>query len=73
MGHSKHTLEYTLPVFTSERRKLVEELTQQEIIMKLFGHKNQEDGDEDYQYELYRERQLEAEQEAYEQHLSDKY
>ena len=73
MGHSKHTLEYTLPVFPSERRKLVEELTQQEIIMKLFGPKNQEDGDEDYEYELYRQRQLEAEQEAYEQHLADKY
>jgi hypothetical protein len=73
MGHSKHTLEYTLPVFPSERRKLVEELTQQEIIMKLFGPKNQEDGDEDYQYELYKERQLEMEKEAYEQHLSDKY
>jgi hypothetical protein len=73
MGHSKHTLEYTLPVFPSERRKLANELTEQEIIMKLFGPKNQEDGDEDYQYELYRERQLEAEQEAYEQHLSDKY
>lgn len=29
--------------------------------------------DDDYQYELYRERQLEAEQEAYEQHLADKY
>jgi hypothetical protein len=73
MGHSKHTLEYTLPVFPSERRKLVEELTQQEIIMKIFGPKNQEDGDEDYEYELYRQRQLEAEQEAYEQHLADKY
>jgi hypothetical protein len=72
MGHSKHTLEYTLPVFPSERRKLVEELTQQEIIMKLFGPKNQEDGDEDYQYELYKERQLEMEKEAYEQHLGDR-
>ena len=72
MGHSKHTLEYTLPVFQSERRKLVEELTQQEIIMKLFGPKNQEDGDEDYQYELYKERQLEMEKEAYEQHLGDR-
>ena len=37
------------------------------------GFFNQEDGDEDYQYELYRQRQLEAEQEAYEQHLADKY
>jgi hypothetical protein len=73
MGHSKHTLEYTLPVFPSERRKLVEELTQQEIIMKLFGPKNQEDGDEDYQYELYKERQLEMEKKAYEQHLGDRY
>lgn len=72
MGHSKHTLEYTLPVFPSERRKLAEELTQQEIIMHLFGPKNYEEGDEDYEYELYRQRQLEMEQEAYEQHLGDR-
>jgi hypothetical protein len=74
MGHSKHTLEYTLPVFPSERRKLVEELTQQEIIMKIFGPKDYEngEGDEDYEYELYRQRQLEMEQEAYEQHLGDR-
>jgi hypothetical protein len=49
MGQSKHTLEYTLPVFPSQRRKLVEELTQQEIIMKLFGPKNQDEADDEYQ------------------------
>jgi hypothetical protein len=73
MGQSKNTLEYTLPVFPSERRKLANELTEQEIIMKLFGPKEQEMEDADYEYELYRERQLEMEQNLYEQHLSDKY
>ena len=51
-------------------KELYEEMTLQELITEFF---KQEDGDEDYQYQLYRERQLEAEQEAYEQHLSDKY
>ena len=45
-------------------------MTMDELLTEFF---NQTSGDEDYQYELYRERQLEAEQEAYEQHLSDKY
>lgn len=45
-------------------------MTLDELLTEFF---NQTSGDEDYQYELYRERQLEAEQEAYEQHLSDKY
>ena len=53
-----------------QTKKTYEEMTLQELITEFF---NQEDGDEDYQYQLYRERQLEAEQEAYEQHLSDKY
>ena len=66
-------MEYTLPVFPSERRKLANELTEQEIIMKLFGPKEQEMEDADYEYELYRERQLEMEQHLYEQHLADKY
>lgn len=51
-------------------KKLFEQMTLDELITEFF---NQTSGDEDYQYELYRERQLEAEQEAYEQHLSDKY
>jgi hypothetical protein len=72
MGHSKHTLEYTLPVFPSERRKLANELTEQEIIMKLFGPKEQEMEDADYEYELYRERKLEMGRHAYEQHLGDR-
>ena len=45
-------------------------MTLDELLTEFF---NQTSGDEDYQYELYRERQLEAEQEAYEQHLSDRY
>lgn len=48
-----------------QTKKLYEEMTQDEFF--------NQSGDEDYQYELYKERQLEAEQEAYEQHLSDKY
>lgn len=59
MGHSKHTLEYTLPVFPSQRRKLVEELTQQEIIMNLFGPKNQEEADDDYQAKKEQEQLIE--------------
>ena len=51
-------------------KKLYEQMTLDELLTEFF---NQTSGDEDYQYELYRERQLEAEQEAYEQHLSDKY
>ena len=45
-------------------------MTLDEIVKHYPGN---QDGDEDYQYELYREQQLEMEQEAYEQHLSDKY
>jgi hypothetical protein len=44
-----------------------EEMTMEELL------KLKPESDEDYQYELYRERQLELEREAYEQHLSDKY
>jgi hypothetical protein len=42
-------------------------------------HYNQLHGDEDYQYELYKQRTMDdyhqelMEREAYEQHLSDKY
>ena len=53
-----------------QTKKLYEQMTLDELITEFF---NQTSGDEDYQYELYRERQLEAEQEAYEQHLSDRY
>ena len=45
-------------------------MTTDELLNRFFNHN---EGDEDYQYELYRERQLEAEQEAYELHLADKY
>ena len=50
--------------------KKIYEQAVNDFIAHLYSHAS---GDEDYQYELYRERQLEAEQEAYEQHLADKY
>jgi hypothetical protein len=46
-----------------------EQMTIDEIVKHFPGN---QDGDEDYQYELYREQQLEMEQEAYEQHLGDR-
>jgi hypothetical protein len=52
-----------------ETKKTYEEMTLTELLSFHFTH----DGDEDYQYEEYRQRQLEAEQQAYEQHLADKY
>lgn len=51
-------------------KELFEEMTLQELIMY---HYNNDMEDDDYQYELWRERQLEDEYAAYEQHLSDKY
>jgi hypothetical protein len=53
-----------------QTKKLYEEMNLNELITEFF---NQSNGDEDYEYQLYRERQLEAEQEAYEQMLADKY
>jgi hypothetical protein len=47
-----------------------EQMTMEELLKQFPGNT---DGDEDYQYQLYKERQLELEREAYEQHLSDKY
>jgi hypothetical protein len=52
-----------------QTKKLYEEMTAHELCNEFFN----QSGDEDYEYELYRQRQLEAEQEAYEQHLADKY
>ena len=49
-------------------KKTYAEMTMKELLAEYPGH-----GDEDYQYEEYRQRQLEAEQQAYEQHLADKY
>ena len=51
-------------------KKLYEQMNLDELIKEFF---NETSNDEDYQYELYRQRQREAEQEAYEQHLADKY
>jgi hypothetical protein len=53
-----------------QTKKLYEQMNLDELLTEFF---NQVNGDEDYQYQLYRERQLEAEQEAYEQHLADRY
>ena len=50
-------------------KELFEEMSLQELIM--YHYNNMED--DDYQYELWRERQLEDEYSAYEQHLADKY
>jgi hypothetical protein len=66
MGYTKKEYEDTLPVFPSLRRQLKEQLD-------WVNEKQDLDTiDLDYQYELYRQRQLEAEQEAYEQHLGDR-
>lgn len=51
-------------------KKTYAEMTMTELLAHYPGR---DDGDEDYQYEEYRQRQLEAEQQAYEQHLADKY
>jgi len=52
-----------------QTKKLYEQKNLDELLTEFF---NQVNGDEDYQYELYRQRQLEAETEAYEQHLGDR-
>lgn len=41
-----------------------------DFIAHLYSHA---DGDDDYQYEMYKEKQMEAEREAYEQHFQDKF
>jgi hypothetical protein len=51
-----------------QTKKTYAEMTMDELLRHYPGHE-----DDDYQYEEYRQRQLEAEQQAYEQHLADKY
>jgi ABC-type branched-subunit amino acid transport system ATPase component len=54
-------------------KKLYEEMTLQELIMVQFNDKLE---DEDYQYELWREQQMEQEEAqriAYEEMLADRY
>lgn len=51
-------------------KELFEEMTLQELIM---FRMNNEMEDDDYQYQLWREEQLEEERSAYEEHLADKY
>ena len=59
-----------------QTKKLYEEMNAHELCNEFF---NQSSGDEDYQYELYKQRKMDEynqelmEREAYEQHLSDKY
>ena len=49
-------------------KKMFDQMTMEELLKHYPGYE-----DDDYQYEEYRQRQLEAEQLAYEQHLADKY
>jgi len=59
-----------------QTKKVYEEMSLDELITEFF---NQSNGDEDYDYELYKQRKMDdynqelMEREAYEQHLSDKY
>lgn len=53
-----------------QTKKLLEQMTLDELIKDFFANQY---ADEDEAYEAWRERQEQAEQEAYEQHLSDKY
>jgi hypothetical protein len=53
-----------------QTKKTYEQMTLDEMIAEMY---QQFEEDADYQYQLYKERQLEAMNEAYEQHLADKY
>ena len=59
-----------------QTKKLYEEMTLQELITEFF---NQSNGDEDYDYELYKQRKMDEynqelmEREAYEEMLGDRY
>ena len=59
-----------------QTKKTYEEMSLDELITEFF---NQSNGDEDYDYELYKQKKMDdynqelMEREAYEQHLSDKY
>jgi len=59
-----------------QTKKTYEEMSLDELITEFL---NQSNGDEDYDYELYKQRKMDdynqelMEREAYEQHLSDKY
>jgi hypothetical protein len=59
-----------------QTKKLYEEMNLNELITEFF---NQSNGDEDYEYELYKQRKMDEynqelmEREAYEQMLADKY
>jgi hypothetical protein len=59
-----------------QTKRNYEQMTLDELLTEFF---NQTNGDEDYQYELYKQRTMDdyhqklMEREAYEQHLADKY
>jgi hypothetical protein len=59
-----------------QTKKLYEEMNLDELITEFF---NQSNGDEDYQYDLYKQRKMDEynqelmERGAYEEQLSDKY
>jgi hemerythrin superfamily protein len=59
---------YIKQIKMGQSKKIYEQAVN-DFIAHLYSHA---ESDEDYQYELYRERQLEAEQQAYEQHLGDR-
>jgi len=59
-----------------QTKKTYEQMSLDELITEFF---NQSNGDEDYDYELYKQKKMDdynqelMEREAYEQHLADKY
>ena len=53
-----------------QTKRTFEQMNLDELLTHFFTHQN---GDEDYLYEEYRDKQLQAEQEAYEQHWQDKF
>jgi len=65
---SINSVSYILTMGYTKRN--YEQMTMEELLKQFPGNT---DGDEDYQYELYREQQLEMEKEAYEELLKDKH
>jgi len=53
-----------------QTKRLYEQMELNEFLSHFFTHN---ESDEDYLYEEYRDKQLQAEQEGYELHFQDKY
>jgi hypothetical protein len=53
-----------------QTKRLYGQMELDELLTHFFNHT---DGDDDYQYQEYRDKQLQAEQEGYELHFQDKY